>query len=191
MISSTTPHKLAEIIHDTCTPSKKDRSHVFSQISESSEIISNYFDSEFKHTQNHQWSDRLGFDYVVIEKNIWINEPILDLINKKFPVGACIVMKMEKNDIYEWHRDADRGVCINMLLTHDHFSECFFYDKKETIILDYQPNKFYLFNNQKFHRIKNYEKTRYLFSVCFLDEKDKLDYNTIYTWMNTNNLIVK
>ena len=51
--------------------------------------------------QNHQWSDKLGFDYVVIEKNIWINEPILDLINKKFPVGACIVMKMEKNDIYE------------------------------------------------------------------------------------------
>jgi hypothetical protein len=191
MISSTTPYKLAEIIHDTCTPSKKDRSHLFSEISESSEIISNYFNSDLENMQNYEWSYNVGFGYIVIEKNIWINEPILDLINKKFPIFVCTILKMEKNNIYEWHRDTDRGVCINMLLTHDHFSKCFFYDEKKIITLDYKPNKFYLFNNQKFHKIKNYEKTRYIFSVSFVDKKDKLDYNTVYDWMNTKNLIVK
>jgi hypothetical protein len=189
------PYIRAEIIRDILSnsyrPKKTDCSNLFSEIDGPFEIISNYFNLNFKYIENGEWVDIENFCAIVIEKNIWINEPILNLINKKFPISGCAILKMDPNSVYDWHTDADRGVCINILLTFDHFSECLFYDEEEILVLDYQPNKGYLFNNQKMHKIKNFEKTRYLFSLQFVDDKNKLDYNTVYKWMNKNNLIIK
>jgi hypothetical protein len=206
MISSDTPlHIQAESIHDTlpqfcrqfCRQNKKDCSNLFSEIKGSFETISNYFNSNFKYIENTKCTLIYEASFIEIEKNIWINDPILNLINEKFPIDFCFIMKTEKNSMYDWHVDPDRKVSINMLLTNDHFSECIFYDEGEIFVLNYQPNKFYLFNSQILHKVKNnvadeqFGKTRYLFTVHFVDEKDKLDYDIVYNWMNQNNLIVK
>jgi hypothetical protein len=195
MIISENSYELAEFIRDICpnlyTPTKKDCSNLFSEIDGSFEIILNYFHSDFKHIKDSEWIVIEGFFVSVIDKDMWINEQLFKLIDKKFPILRCAIIRMDENSIYNWHTDADRGVCINMLLTCDHFSECLFYDEGNIIVLDYQPNKAYLFNNQKFHKIKNFEKTRYLFSLQFVDDKNKLNYDTVYNWMNVNDLIKK
>jgi hypothetical protein len=163
--------------------------NLFSEIIGSSEIIPNYFDSNIKYNGDTEWIDIFGFDAVKIEKNIWIKERILDLVNKKFPIFACGILRINSNSTYDWHVDDERGVCINMLLSFDHFSKCCFYENNEVIILNYKKSKFYLFNNQKLHMVENFEKPRYLFSIQFVDKKEKLDYNTVYSWMTINNLI--
>lgn len=84
---------------------------------------------------------------------------------------------MTPNQYYQLHKDTDRGVSINMLLEQED-ALCAFADpeKKETVKLDYELNKLYLFNTQVPHTVLNFTGDRYLFTTRFSDPIELLPY---------------
>lgn len=162
----------------------------FAEIKGSSQIIYDYFINHIQNVENLEWINIFEFDAIPLEREIWIRESILNLVNEKFPIFGCAILRVNSNSIYDWHVDEERGVCINMLLSFDHVSKCFFRENGEIITLDYKKHKFYLFNNQKLHMVENFEKPRYIFSTKFVDNKHKLNYKTVYDWMIENKLIL-
>lgn len=162
----------------------------FAEIEGSSEIVYDYFTNHIQNAENLEWINIFEFDAIPLKKEIWINEPILNLVNQKFPIFGCAILRVNPNSTYDLHVDEERGVCINMLLSLDHFSKCCFHEDGAVVTLDYKKYKFYLFNNQKLHMVENFEKPRYLFSIKFVDNKHKLNYNTVYNWMVESKLVV-
>ena len=51
---------------------------------------------------------------------------------------------------------------------------------KDVIELEYEPETFYLFNNQVPHTVINLDGPRYLFSLYFDQEKDYLSLRNLY-----------
>lgn len=164
--------------------------NLFAEIRGSSEVINGYFDSQIKYIGDREWINVFGFDAIKVKKQIWIKESILKIVDEKFPIFDCGILRVNRNSTYNWHIDDERGVCINMLLSFDHLSRCLFSDNGKLVTLNYKKNKFYLFNNQKLHMVENFQKPRYLFSIEFVAKKDELAYDTVYDWMIGNKLII-
>jgi len=144
--------------------------------------------------ENAIWYPYIGWDVNLVPRDLLLEEPILAKINEKFTINRAAVLKSDPYQNYEWHTDQYRGVCINMLLSHDHTSHCLFGVKKdETNVyfheLKYEPSTFYLFNNQFPHSVINFDKPRYLFSLEFADTADNLLYPEIYKWLKREDLI--
>jgi hypothetical protein len=77
--------------------------------------------------------------------------------------------------MYDWHVDEFRLSCINLLISQDHHSHTLFgmqrnYANKVITELEYEPNTFYLFNNQIQHCVINLDRPRYLLSLYFEEE---------------------
>ncbi len=188
-------------------------SKLFCEFKQESEIITNFYDENKEKFDTITWNQKplarniyrsisekeeiekdntgmyYGFHAIEIKKSIWKREPLLELVNEKFPIMMCGILKVKANSIYDWHVDTERGVCINMLLSFDHLSECIFSHQKNITELKYKPNKFYLFNNQILHKVKNFDAPRYLFSLQFQENKTKLTYEMIYNWAKKMELI--
>ena len=92
----------------------------------------------------------------------------------EFGVG---VAKMECHHHYKLHTDWDRGPGINMLLQSQN-SFCAFVDidTDQTVHMNYQPNKLYIFNTQVPHTIFNFEGERFLLTVEFEEHKQVMPY---------------
>ena len=103
----------------------------------------------------------------------------------------CGIIKMSPNLLYNFHKDVSRGVCINVLLSHTNSVTLFSEEVLQNQLgkdgkppthysnfekLDYEINKFYLFNNQIPHAVYNFEGERCLFSIEFSLDKNKLSY---------------
>jgi hypothetical protein len=89
------------------------------------------------------------------------------------------VLRMEPNTCYNWHVDTDRKVGLNMLLSDDGDSRCLFLDGEPGVVfktqeLQYEPDTYYVFKTQVPHTVLNTEDPRYLFSLEFLEEENKL-----------------
>lgn len=120
------------------------------------------------------------------EKFINDNE-FLCWLNQRHPL-KCALIKMSPFQTYNWHKDVRRGVCINVLLDHKNSYTLFSDDVLEgsnglygnITKMNYELNKFYLFNNQIPHSVYNYEGERVLFSIEFLNEdKHQLTYEQL------------
>jgi hypothetical protein len=145
---------------------------------------------------NVSWFEHIGWMVHPLDNNIIDKEPLLKKIGEKFEIKSIGVMKTPPNSVYNWHTDDDRGVSINMLLTHNHISHCVFTkktkEKRKDIFpileLDYKSNTFYVFNTQELHTVLNLSATRYMFSLEFKDKKDKLLYNQVKQYCIDNNI---
>jgi hypothetical protein len=145
--------------------------------------------TEEDETENYRIGVYYGFPAIEIKKRIWMQEPILNIVNKKFPIMLCGIIKVDANSMYDWHVDTDRGASINMLLSCDHYSKCLFFYKKNEVELKYKPNKFYIFNNQILHKVENFDQPRYMFTLQFKGHKNTMTYKKLYEWMYSNNFL--
>lgn len=134
------------------------------------------------------WQNHHGFDLVVVDERIWSCELLLNVINQKFKIAHCTILKIDANVNYNWHTDSSRGLAINMLV-RDGRSHCLFGFEQDSyndkfVELKYNPHTFYLFNTQHRHSVINFDSPRYLFSVEFAEDKTQLTYNEVYNWCN-------
>jgi len=148
-----------------------------------SEVIQNYFDSNFN---DFTYVYRYGFELFKIPEEVVLSEPVLAKINDKFKIANSAVVKMDPNRCYKWHTDAHRGVSVNLLLTPEVNSFVLFGnsleqsdDQFEILKFDYEPNTFYFFNNQNMHTIMNFDQPRYLFTLEFKEDQHSLSYDRI------------
>jgi hypothetical protein len=165
----------------------------YSALNQKSSVLVEYC-QKIIDNENSVWYPYIGWDVNLVPREVILEEPILSAINKKFIINRAAVLMSEPYQNYEWHTDQYRGVCINMLLSHDHMSHCLFGTRKnETNVyfheLKYQPSTFYIFNNQFPHSVINFDKPRYLFSLEFVDSVDSLLYPEVYKWCKNEGLV--
>jgi hypothetical protein len=169
----------------------------YSKFSIKSTVVKNI---ECPEKPDSSWTkDFIGWTAIEVKKEIWIEEPLLKLINEKFEIEGAALLNLEENKTYFWHKDDSRGVTINLLLNADSHNSISLFGEIDTVLsqqlfiekLDYQKDCFYLFNTQKNHTVINFLKPRYVFSVGFKDDKTKLTYEMIRNWAIKNNLLEK
>ena len=86
--------------------------------------------------------------------------------------------------MYDWHIDDNRGVSINLLLTHDNVSHTMFTDEpyelvKRVAVVKYAPLTYYAFNSQCPHMVVNVDKPRYVMSLEFKRGKPELTFDQL------------
>tara|TARA_B100000424_G_C22850396_1_gene453525 strand:+ start:252 stop:767 length:516 start_codon:yes stop_codon:yes gene_type:complete len=141
----------------------------------------------------HQfWAPYIGWDVILIDREIYMQEEALKIIDSKFPINRAAILKADPYQMYDWHKDEYRGVCINMSLTPEWPSHCLFgtdknYTNKYFHELKYQPKSFYVFNNQVDHCVINFDQPRYMFSLEFVDHLDNLNYKQVKDWAVSSN----
>jgi hypothetical protein len=139
------------------------------------------------------WAKQYGLDIMVVSDEIWYNEPLLRIINQKFPIEIGFIIRIPPNTIYNWHIDGTRAAGINLKLSGDSVSHTMFGEKVDDwndkfTELDYEFKNFYLFNTQTKHSVINFSSYRYLFTVQFSQTKDEISYQEIYNWCNSEGL---
>ena len=129
-----------------------------------------------------QWIDYYSFNACLIDNNILIKDKFYNWLHKKHPFRAGI-LKMEGKTIYNWHKDTNRGVCINTVLPTPHTSFTFFRETEQLnhslIELQYHPGGRFLFNNQKDHMVLNCGSPRFLLTTEFVENKNQLTYQDL------------
>lgn len=131
-----------------------------------------------KEFEEGRWALRYGFISCRLEPSVVFELcPVLKKISDVAEIIKFGVTKMTPNQYYQLHKDTDRGVSINMMLEQQD-AICAFADveNKETVKLDYESNKLYLFNTQVPHTVLNFTGDRYLFTTRFADPIELLPY---------------
>lgn len=144
-------------------------------------------------SRDAMWAPYIGWDVVVVDKEEFIREPALRDIDSQFTINRAAILKTDPYQLYAWHKDEYRGVCINMILTPEWPSHCLFgrdkdYTNKYFTELNYEPDTFYVFNNQVSHCVINFDQPRYMFSVEFSKSLDTLNFPEIRDWAIANNV---
>lgn len=165
----------------------------YSKFKQQSATITDYFEVN-KH--NLQYQPLLGWMVSPLPEEIVFGEPLLREINSQFKILRAGIIRMETNRCYKWHVDMYRGVTINMLLTPESQSHCYFGDSNDEyqeqfnfIELKYTKNEFYLFNTDIIHTVLNYNEPRYLFTIEFAQPKHELSYEVVRQWSIDKGLI--
>jgi len=151
---------------------------------------SSYFIDFYKKLKNIQWESYMGWFAFPLSKKIWIKEKLLEELNNKFKIKQAGFLKTTPFSCYHWHKDRNRGVCINSLITTDSKSLSLFGKYKNNhnsqldfVELKYEENKFYLFNNQEYHTVINFDKDRVIFTVEFEKNKNELKYEDLLKYV--------
>jgi hypothetical protein len=143
-------------------------------------VILNYF-----HTNKDKlkWDSYYDFQASSIPPSIFLSDPLLRHLNDRFEIETAGILKIEPNRCYKWHIDSERGVGANMLLTA-HTKSFVLFGKDvpnpseyEIVKFEYQPNMLYWFNTQIMHTVINFEETRYMFTLEFVWQRDKLTFD--------------
>lgn len=134
-----------------------------------------------------EWFSHLGFDVLLLSNDHIPSIPTLCAINKIAPIDRIVVLSMPASSVYNWHIDDHRSSTVNLLVNNHDCSNCFFGDpidsnRHNLLELQYQPNKFYLFNTKKEHMVINRGERRYMVSLQF---RTKLTFENIRdAWMD-------
>jgi len=144
-------------------------------------------------SRDAEWAPYIGWDVVLIGKDELLKEPALRDIDSQFTISRAAILRTDPYQVYSWHKDEYRGACINMTLTPDWPSHCLFgrdkdYASKYFTELKYDPNTFYVFNNQVDHCVINFDQPRYVFSIEFVQTSDTLNFPEIRDWAISNNV---
>lgn len=121
---------------------------------------------------NPPWREHFGFECIPVS-NDWIEkEPALKSVHAHQPIKQLGLLCISEGVMYDWHVDSYRQSCINMLISQNHHSHTLFgeqrdYTNKNIVELKYEPNTYYLFNNQAKHCVVNLDGPRYLLSLYF------------------------
>lgn len=145
-------------------------SDCFAPLKQKAQELPSYL-HELAHS-NPPWQEHFGFECVQIS-NDWIEkEPALKTVHSHQRIQRLGLLRIEGNSMYDWHTDSYRQSCINMLISPNHHSHTLFgvnrdYVNKDIVELKYEPNTYYIFNNQMQHCVINLDGPRYLFSLYF------------------------
>lgn len=139
------------------------------------------------------WQMHIGWHATLFPIELALAEPVLQQIHAEFPINRAAILKSPPKHNYLWHVDDDRGVTVNMLLSHSHHSHCLFgqpvnSDNFKFLELNYQPNTLYVFNTRFPHSVINFDGYRYLFSLEFRANKDQLSYPKFCVWAEKQGL---
>lgn len=122
------------------------------------------------------WEEHFGFDAFELSLDPVLQlEPALKAVNDKHKIQRIGILRTHANSMYDWHVDEFRLSCVNLLISQKHHSHTLFgmqrnYANKVVTELEYEPNTFYLFNNQIQHCVINLDGPRYLLSLYFEEE---------------------
>ena len=128
------------------------------------------------------WKKYHNFHAIQVPFDLIFSDPVLHTLGMQHKLAVGI-LRLDPYTTYDWHVDTRRGVSINMLLNNVK-SHCLF-SVGETeathgfIELKYQPKTYYAFNNQVPHMVINFEEPRYLMSVEFEADKNKLTFEQL------------
>lgn len=98
---------------------------------------------------------------------------------------------MESKTVYNWHRDSNRGTCINTVLPPlsgegASSSATYFRNSRDTeatnhqvIEVPYRPGARFIFNNQEDHMVVNHLGIRLLLTLEFDEPKEVLSFNNL------------
>lgn len=132
---------------------------------------------------NTVWIKYHDFDAKPIPEQVMQDDPFLSWLSKRYEfIGG--VLKIRPFSQYDWHVDENRGVAINMLISHSDsfvmFSEHLDPLVKDILPLNYDIGSYYLFNTQVPHSVINFNGDRYLFTLEFKRDKNSLTYEELY-----------
>ena len=126
-----------------------------------------------------EWVKYFNFTACKVDRRILTKDKFYKWLYNKHPFKAGI-LKMENKNMYNWHRDSVRGVCINTLIQTPNTSFTFFRETPDInhslIELRYYPGARFLLNNQKDHMVLNYDGDRYVLTIEFEEDKNNLSY---------------
>lgn len=148
-----------------------------------STVIVSYFNTNKDHLS---FEDYFGFKVSQIPLPIILQEPLLNSIHQSYKIKSGGIIRLDPNRCYRWHQDAVRGGSVNMLLYHKESFVLFGNavsdsdDQFEIMRMEYEPNQFYLFNNQAMHTVVNFDSPRYMFTIEFELDKTKLSYDELF-----------
>lgn len=122
--------------------------------------------------KNSLWWPHLGWLATPLSREWIAKEPALQAVEHICPIAKLGILKMPDHWVYHWHRDQNRQACINLLISTNHHSHTLFGQSvtntsMHCLELQYEPKRFYLFNNQMPHTVINLDVDRYLFSLEF------------------------
>lgn len=139
--------------------------------------------------------------YYYSKSGLYIIEPDLDQILKDTTLRTIyeqysfspLIFKFEPFENYNWHKDITRGVSINLEIKAAKRQVMFGVKKNDAVMkitkfLNYSPNTYYIFNNQEYHNIINFEGERFLFTLDFIKNKDKLTYKDVLEYCKLKKL---
>jgi len=137
------------------------------------------------------WTEHFGFDAIELHRDVIDEEPVLAEVNKIQKIGKLGLLRVKSKSFYDWHVDAFRLSCINLLVSDDHHSHTLFGKKldsrnREIIELPYEKGRYYIFNNQMEHCVCNLDEDRYLFSIYFEEE---IVYEDLYQCVKSSKLL--
>lgn len=168
-----------------------DPKYCYHEITQKAEFLPQYFKDNF---DSFTWNKYFQFDAVELPIQLVLdNEPILKKLHKTFEIEGVGFLRVTKHSTYNWHKDKNRGVTINLLVSTPETSHCIFARDSDSIVsniteLKYEPNTFYIFNTQVSHMVINTGEDRYMFSVRFKLNREKLSYFHIKNWAISNAL---
>ena len=123
------------------------------------------------------WEEHFGFLAKEVP-NHWIeDDSTLAAIHRVNPIARIGILRVPPNTCYDWHKDAYRLCCVNMLISNDAESVTLFgaesggLQTRQIIPIKYKPKTFYLFNNQVDHCVINLGPERFVFSLYFAKER--------------------
>lgn len=131
---------------------------------------------------DEHWIKYFNFDALPINHEQMIaSDTFLQKLYNKYPF-KCGIIRLKKNTYYDWHKDDNRGVSVNMLINDAH-SHCMFRETNNITgnftELKYKVGVYYLFNNQVEHSVINLDKDRYVFTLEFEQDKNTLTFDKI------------
>lgn len=133
-------------------------------------------------TTTGEWKPYYNFHAVQVPFSLAFSDPVLYTLGMKHQLAVGVI-RLDPYTTYDWHIDTRRGVCINMLLNNAKSNCLFSVGETEAthsfVELKYHLGSYYAFNNQVPHMVLNFNESRYLMSVEFEADKNKLSYEQL------------
>ena len=136
-----------------------------------------------------KWVEYFNFTATPVPVEMLWEDSFYRWLHVRHPYKAGI-LKMEDKTMYNWHKDSNRGVCVNCMIPTPNVSYTFFRDKiavqNKIIELSYYPGVRYIFNNQKDHMVVNYDGLRFMITLEFEANKDHLTFDQLVKDIEAN-----
>jgi hypothetical protein len=144
--------------------------------------------------QRKKLINRADFKTIRINKDYFLQEPILKKIHEQFEISFAGIFVLERNTGCNFHIDEPRNVAVNMLISSGISHSIFKKDVDSTNMYQYEfeelifeEKTFYLYNVSNEHCVINFDQPRYMFTIKFKD--GKLSYNELFEWCEKNHLL--
>ena len=127
------------------------------------------------------WYTHLSIEMKPVSMDLLTMDPLFNFLSSRYKCQGH-VWRFRPFTCFDWHRDKSRTSAINIVLTPWVRSYSVFSESKKDYMLRtsdyvfdiedlvYRPDTYYVLSTQTPHTVFNFEETRYLLSVDFLEE---------------------